>query len=106
MKRRTSGCSSCGTTGRSPAPNARARSTRARGVSLRQTTASCGTVTVTEDTTGGGGNGGNGGNGGTGGDGETGGNGETGGDTGGLDTETAAILGGAALGAAYLVSRR
>lgn len=51
-------------------------------------------MTVTEDTTGGGGNGGNGGNGGT------------GGDTGGLDTETAAILGGAALGAAYLVSRR
>jgi hypothetical protein len=95
MKRRTSGCSSCGTS---------SRSTRARSpVSLQQTTASCGTVTVTEDTTGGtGGTGENGGNGGTGG----GGAGDTPSDTGGLDTETAVILGGAALGAAFLVSRR
>jgi len=74
-----------------------------RGVSLQQTTASCGTVTVTDP--------------GSqqppeeeqppqNGDGEDSGTGDTPPDAGGLDTETAAILGGAALGAAFLVSRR
>lgn len=102
MSRNTSGCGSCGSSGTTS--GTRFRSTRAaNSVSLQQTTASCGTVTVTEPDTqqppeeeqppqnGD--------------DGDSG-TGETPSDTGGLDTETAVLLGGAALGAAYVFSQR